>query len=121
MIALVLSACTDDPSTAVPQQSLTDDADGDGVKDDAEAALGTDPNNPDSDGDGRLDGVEVALGTSPVAADPVCVEDAYSADLRTRPVDVIFVLDNSGSMRGNRERRAQHQREFRRDHGGRGA
>ncbi|MEZ4460263.1 MAG: hypothetical protein R3E66_11160 [bacterium] len=99
ILTLVLSACTDDPDTAVPQQSLTDDADGDGVKDAAEAALGTDPNNPDTDGDGRLDGVEVALGTSPLAADPVCVEDAYSADLRTRPVDVIFVLDNSGSMR----------------------
>ncbi len=41
------------------------DADGDGLSDDQERTLGTDPNNPDTDGDGLLDGEEVALGTNP--------------------------------------------------------
>ena len=40
------------------------DADGDGLGDDEEALLGTDPNNADSDGDGLDDGVEVG-GTNP--------------------------------------------------------
>jgi sulfatase modifying factor 1 len=35
------------------------DADGDGLDDAREAALGADPNNPDSDGDGQPDGIEV--------------------------------------------------------------
>lgn len=42
------------------------DADGDGLRDDEEAALGTDPNNPDTDYDGRSDGQEVLIeSTSP--------------------------------------------------------
>ncbi|MBX3044340.1 MAG: OmpA family protein [Candidatus Kapabacteria bacterium] len=35
------------------------DSDGDGLTDDEERLLGTDPNNPDTDGDGLLDGEEV--------------------------------------------------------------
>lgn len=35
------------------------DSDGDGLTDEDEVALGTDPNNPDTDGDGLLDGEEV--------------------------------------------------------------
>lgn len=35
------------------------DSDGDGLSDEEEAKLGTDPNNPDTDGDGLLDGEEV--------------------------------------------------------------
>lgn len=42
------------------------DTDVDGLTDEEELALGTDPNNPDSDGDGILDGVEVNNGTNPV-------------------------------------------------------
>ncbi len=100
LILCLCFGCTDAPlgeeNTTI---GLPDDRDGDGLTDAAEAGLGTDPDNPDSDGDGRIDGVEVELGTKPTMADSSCVEDTYSADLRTRPVDVIFVLDNSGSMR----------------------
>lgn len=54
------------------------DSDGDGLTDDEEAALGTDPHNPDTDGDGLLDGWEVhgvngidlrAMGASPTHKD----------------------------------------------------
>ena len=46
------------------------DSDGDGLSDDDEAALGTDPNNVDSDGDGIEDGEEVNdLGTDPLSDD----------------------------------------------------
>lgn len=48
------------------------DTDGDGLTDEEEAALGTDPNNRDSDGDGISDGDEVAAGTDPLdPLDPV--------------------------------------------------
>ncbi|MEM7246799.1 MAG: FG-GAP-like repeat-containing protein [Acidobacteriota bacterium] len=46
------------------------DSDGDGLSDDAEALLGTDPMNPDTDGDGLTDGQEVdTTGTDPLMAD----------------------------------------------------
>ncbi len=42
------------------------DSDNDGLTNEEEASLGTDPNNPDSDGDGILDGQEVLDGTDPL-------------------------------------------------------
>lgn len=42
------------------------DADNDGLNDDVEEELGTDPDNPDTDGDGILDGAEVVDGTDPL-------------------------------------------------------
>ena len=43
------------------------DADNDGLNDDVEEAIGTDPDNPDTDGDGILDGQEVNVdGTDPL-------------------------------------------------------
>ena len=53
-------------SLAAPNAS---DRDGDGLSDDDELALGTDPDQADSDGDGLADGEEVALGTDPIQAD----------------------------------------------------
>ena len=44
---------------------LTEDTDEDGLTDEEEIALGTDPHNPDSDGDGFFDGDEVEEGTDP--------------------------------------------------------
>lgn len=45
-----------------PEEEILD-ADGDGLTDEEEAALGTDPNNADTDGDGFEDGDEVDAGT----------------------------------------------------------
>lgn len=47
-------------------QSYTKDADADGLTDDEETSLGTDPNNPDTDGDGVADGEEVDCGSRPL-------------------------------------------------------
>ena len=43
-----------------PPPPLAPDTDGDGLLDEDEIRLGTDPNNPDTDGDGLLDGEEVS-------------------------------------------------------------
>ena len=42
------------------------DSDGDGLSDDYEKMIGTDPLNPDTDGDGLGDGVEVKMGLDPL-------------------------------------------------------
>jgi hypothetical protein len=57
------------PVTLVFVDPAAEDADGDGLADDAEAELGTDPNTPDSDGDGVQDGGEVNAGTDPLDED----------------------------------------------------
>jgi YD repeat-containing protein len=49
------------------------DSDGDGLSDDDERRIGTDPFNPDTDGDGYPDGLEVALGSDPL--DPRSIPD----------------------------------------------
>ena len=60
---------TTTPDTTTPDTTL-DDSDGDGLDDEAEGKLGTDPDNPDSDGDGLLDGPEVYdTGTDPLDVD----------------------------------------------------
>lgn len=74
------------------------DTDGDGLPDGEEKRLGTDPLNPDSDGDGLLDGAEVSAGSNPKFADEPCAFERYTASLEEKPVDIIFVIDNSGSM-----------------------
>jgi hypothetical protein len=45
------------------------DSDGDGLSDEEEKAIGTDPLNPDTDGDGLSDGVERYAGTDPFKDD----------------------------------------------------
>jgi hypothetical protein len=55
-----------------------DDADGDGLTDDGEAELGTDPQQPDTDGGGASDGDEVAVGTDPL--DPADDHDPAGDD-----------------------------------------
>lgn len=54
----------------VTARALTNDMDNDGLDDDRERELGTNPRNPDSDGDGLSDGQEVnQTGTNPLDRD----------------------------------------------------
>ncbi len=90
---------TDSAKNTNPDASVCeDDSDGDGLCDEEEVELGTDPNNPDTDGDGISDKDEVFLGTDPLVADEACASDEAVALSVNRPVDIIFVIDNSGSM-----------------------
>lgn len=77
------------------------DSDGDGLSDGDEVDLGTDPLDPDSDGDGIPDGDEVAIGTDPLdPTDDSCAGDQAAADLIKQPADIIIMIDTSGSMGG---------------------
>jgi YD repeat-containing protein len=58
---------------STPQAATSIDSDGDGLTDEQERRLGTDPFNPDTDGDGYPDGLEVALGSNPL--DPNSIPD----------------------------------------------
>ena len=65
------------------------DTDGDGLTNDQEAEIGSDPNDPDTDGDGLIDGEEVFLGTDPTNPD---TDDDGTSDLEeeqagTNPLD----------------------------------
>ena len=66
------------------KDGLKIDSDGDGLTDEEELLLGTDPGNPDTDGDGISDGVEVrlaALGFDPLV--PNVVPQCTAAELVT--------------------------------------
>ena len=93
------------------------DSDNDGIPDADEVAAGTDPTNGDTDGDGLSDLVERAAGTDPM--DPssripdtdFAVVLPYNGDRAERTLrfgtainqaDVYFLVDMTGSMRGER-------------------
>ena len=62
----LLPACFDSGEASEEEEEQEPvDSDGDGLFDDEEAELGTDPNNVDTDGDGVEDGLEVEEGTNP--------------------------------------------------------
>jgi hypothetical protein len=83
------------------------DSDDDGLTDDKERELGTDPRNPDTDGDGLLDGQEVNdLGTDPRNADSdgdTC-RDGDELTGGTNPLDgtdcTTFVIESVDLARG---------------------
>ena len=66
------SPAVEESAAETPAGVVTLDADGDGLIDEEELQIGTDPNRGDSDDDGLTDGAEVrgdAWGTDPLAAD----------------------------------------------------
>lgn len=65
--------------------ALMFDTDGDGLTDDMEKRMGTDPENPDSDGDGYTDGMEVKAKYNPLGAG--------KKDTITSPIDQA-ILEN---------------------------
>jgi hypothetical protein len=59
---------------------LSGDSDLDGLSDEEERLLGTDPENPDTDSDGFRDGFEVKIGMDPLKLDPGCDQDFGDTD-----------------------------------------
>jgi hypothetical protein len=84
------------------QGGPTGDLDGDGLTNEREEELGTDPANPDTDGDGVGDGEEDAAGTDPLDhvsfadADGDLVPDAIEASDGTDPNDPASFVDSDG-------------------------
>jgi cysteine-rich repeat protein len=76
------------------------DTDDDGLSDGDEVARGTDPTVWDTDGDGVPDGDEIFLGTDPTTPDAACADTAAEATLVRVPVDIVIIIDSSGSMDG---------------------
>ena len=74
------------------------DTDGDGLSDGEEVNGNTNPVLADTDGDGVLDGTEKESGTDPTMMDASCGYLQMTASPAAKPVDIIFVVDNSFSM-----------------------
>ncbi|MFC7134349.1 MULTISPECIES: DUF7282 domain-containing protein [Salinibaculum] len=75
-------------SELTPSNDQTTDSDSDGLSDDREAELGTDPEIADSDGDGLNDGSELnEYGTNPTSADSDSdgLSDGREVELGTNP------------------------------------
>ena len=71
--SVAISSGTGGSGVVVIRYSI--DTDADGISDDNEATLGSDPSNPDTDGDGEPDGYEVAMGTDPTDANSTVIPD----------------------------------------------
>ena len=69
------------------------DTDVDGIPDDGEPVVGTDPANPDTDGDGLLDGTELLQGTDPLDGLNAATGIIATADTPGTAQDV-FVFDD---------------------------
>ena len=77
-----------------PEETVPDDTDGDGLNDDEEADLGTDPEAVDSDGDTISDGAEVDAGLNPLSVDTDgdSYQDNWEQFEGTDPLDANSVI-----------------------------
>jgi hypothetical protein len=85
---------------STPLASLLIDSDGDGLADEEEIRLGTNPFDPDTDHDGYPDGLEVSLGSDPL--DPNSIPDIRPPGYFAGPVidvmnSAIFVMQAGNS------------------------
>jgi pimeloyl-ACP methyl ester carboxylesterase len=69
MTYAVTAVKSDGSESLFSDLAQNNDRDHDGLTDEEEASLGTNPTNPDTDGDGLKDGDEEAYGTDPLVAD----------------------------------------------------
>jgi Bacterial TSP3 repeat len=80
----------DDVATAITTTTYSpNDTDGDGLTNDEEAEIGSDPEDPDTDDDGLIDGEEVFLGTDPTNPDSDAdgFDDLAEEQAGTSPID----------------------------------
>lgn len=75
------------------RRSKAPDSDDDGLPDDGEFVMGTNPNNPDTDGDGLLDGAEVRQGMDPLDSFPARTGILASADTPGIAKDICAIND----------------------------
>ncbi|MHA2621986.1 PBECR4 domain-containing protein [Streptococcus agalactiae] len=74
------------------------DSDGDGLTDDEEMALGTNPYSPDSDGDGISDSIEKASGTDPVNASDNLMTRQQETNQRNLTVSEMVKTKNTAAL-----------------------
>lgn len=91
--SLTISVLADLDGDALPDRE-DPDVDGDGLSNDAELAIGTNPRSPDTDDDSIADGEEVVAGTDGFVTDPLqrdtdadTVDDAFEIALGLDPTD----------------------------------
>jgi len=102
----------DSDGDGIPDANDTD-SDNDGVPDDEEVANGTDPLSSDTDGDGWTDLQEQYCGSDPTDPNDVCEgtngiqvngwevnEVQVTFETQIQMGDVMFILDETGSMQG---------------------
>ena len=87
---------TDPTDPTWPDEPYWTDTDGDGLSDEDEWYLGTDPENPDTDGDGLSDGEEIHYGLDPLNPDTDGDGLLDGDDLPTNGSDDLWGWDNSG-------------------------
>jgi hypothetical protein len=80
------------PNAVLRQGRIYPDSDGDGLTDDEERLLGTDPLNPDTDGDGISDGIEHALQVPGLDFDPL---------VSNQPIECMLITDLTADSDGD--------------------
>jgi hypothetical protein len=78
---------------AVDKRLVKIDSDGDGLDDELERAIGTDPYNPDTDGDGYPDGLEVLNHFDPLGPGRLPIDLNFSASLAGQ---ILLQVENNG-------------------------
>ncbi len=80
---------------AVNDKLINMDSDGDGLDDDLERAIGTDPFNPDSDGDGYDDGTEILNHFDPLGRGRLPIDSRFSSSLAGR---ILLQVEGRGEI-----------------------